>query len=82
MSYRVYCLYGLNNDHMNMQSIRSQDHQYHKIGQIAKGYFQNLFPYVKQETFDDNDLERPVVLVINPSKFIQRVKDVLVNMGV
>lgn len=83
LSYRAHCLYGLNSNNMHIQAFRSQDHQYHKVGKVAKEYFQRLFPHVKESEMDSLDpIEKPVVLFIRPDSFMHFVKSKLIERGV
>ena len=52
LSYRAYCLYGVNSNAMAKQDVRSQDHQYHQAGVVSKGYFNKLYPHVTKDNIN------------------------------
>ncbi len=81
VEYRAYCLYGLNSDNMHMQTFRSQDHRFHKVGCVKKEFFQKLYPGITKESIDAMGDERPAVLIITPDKFCERVASKLIGMG-
>ena len=83
MSCRAYCMYGLNDNNMHLNDKRSQDHLFHRTGEVPKEYFHRLFPQWTKEEYQllDND-EKPVVLMINPVVFRDRVKKTLLELGV
>lgn len=83
MSCRAYCMYGLNDNNMHLNEKRSQDHRFHRAGEVSKEYFHRLFPQWTKEEYQllDND-EKPVVLMINPVAFNDRVKKTLLDLGV
>lgn len=81
VEYRAYCLYGLNSDNMHMQTFRSQDHQFHKVGCVKKEFFHELYPCITKDTIDALGDDRPAVLIIRPDKFCERVANNLIEMG-
>lgn len=83
MSCRAYCVYGLNDNNMHLNDKRSQDHHFHQAGEVSKEYFHRLFPQWTKEEYQllDNE-EKPVVLMINPVVFYDRVKKTMLDLGV
>ena len=82
-SYRAYCMYGVNDTCVHMQTQRSQDHRYHEGGVVKKEYFRNLFPDVTPENVEKLDEKnRPAALFIKPDDFINLLTTKLMEMGV
>ena len=81
VEYRAYCLYGLNSDNLHMQTFRSQDHRFHKVGCVKKEFFQKLYPDITKDTIDALGDDRPAVLIITPDKFCERVASKLIEKG-
>ena len=81
VQFRAYCLYGLNSDNMHMQTFRSQDHRFHKVGCVKKEFFQKLYPGITKDLIDVMGDDRPTVLIITPDKFCERVASKLIEMG-
>ena len=81
VEYRAYCLYGLNSVNMHMQTIRSQDHRFHKVGCVKKEFFQKLYPDITKGSIDALGNDRPAVLIITPDKFCERVVRELIEKG-
>lgn len=83
MSCRAYCMYGLNDNNMHLNEKRSQDHLFHQGGVVAKEFFHRLFPQWNKEEYQllDND-EKPVVVMIRPDAFYDRVKQSLLELGI
>jgi AraC-like DNA-binding protein len=83
LSCRAYCLYGLNDNNLHLNTHRSQDHQYHTGGFVSKEYFHRLFPQWDKETYQAlDDADKPVVLIIDPSAFYKRVMETLLALGI
>lgn len=83
LSFRAFCLYGLNDNNMPIQTVRSQDHQLHKLGIVKKEFFKKLFPKVTEENLElYAEAERPVVLFIRPDSFVSFVTEKLLDKGV
>ena len=81
VEFRAYSLYGLNSENMHMQTFRSQDHRFHKVGCVKKEFFQKLYPGITKESIDAMGDERPAVMIITPDKFCERVASKLIEMG-
>ena len=83
ISFRTYCMYGINSNDLPIQEFRSQDHKYHQGGTVAKDFFHKLFPKIKEDEYDalDSD-ERPAVIFIRPDAFVEFVKSKLQERGV
>lgn len=43
ISFRTYCMYGINSNDLPIQEFRSQDHKYHQGGKVAEAYFRRLY---------------------------------------
>lgn len=83
LSFRAFCLYGLNDNNMPIQTVRSQDHQFHRLGIVTKGFFQKLFPDVTEDDIESlEEKERPAVLFIRPDSFISFITEKLLEKGV
>lgn len=81
ISKRVYCMYGLNSNNMQMSEKRSQDHKYHLCGKIQSSYFQGLIPagyHQEKVNQKDDDL---VVLIIRPDLFVEKICKALRDLG-
>lgn len=83
MACRAYCMYGLNDNNLHLNENRSQDHLFHQGGLVSKEYFHCLFPQWNKEEYQslDND-EKPVVVMIRPDVFYDRVKKSLLELGI
>lgn len=81
-SMRTYCLYGLNDKDLVKNNKRSQDHQYHLSGKVPKSYFHNLYPHISKEAYHSlSEEEQPMLLMIHPNKFYERLTKKLLSMG-
>lgn len=83
LEFRSYCLYGINSNELSQQKFRSQDHRYHYGGKVAKDYFHNLYPNIKEDEYDALDSDkRPAVIFIRPYAFVKFVTTKLQERGV
>lgn len=83
VSFRTYCMYGINNNDLPIQAFRSQDHRRHNGGRVARDYFHKLYPEIKEDEYDALDPdERPAVIFIRPDLFLRFVKEKLQERGV
>ena len=81
-SMRTYCLYGLNDKDLVKNEKRSQDHQFHLSGKVPKSYFHNLYPHISKEVYHSlPEEERPMLLMIHPNIFYDRLTKKLLSMG-
>lgn len=83
MDMRTYCMYGLHDFNMPLSTKRSQDHKFHPSGVIPFGYFKNLYPDWSKGKYEGADeIERPMVLFINPINFRNLMVKRLKELGV
>lgn len=83
LSYRAYCLYGVNSNAMTTQVVRSQDHQYHQAGVVSKGYFNKLYPKVTKNNINTlASKDKPAVLFLRPDLFVAFVRTKLMEKGI
>ena len=83
ISFRTYCMYGINSNDLPIQEFRSQDHKYHQGGKVAEAYFRRLYPKIKEDEYDAlAPDEKPAVIFIRPDAFVDFVTTKLQERGV
>lgn len=82
LNMRTYCLYGLNDRDLIQSKRRSQDHKFHGVGIVPKIYFKKLYPHVTKENYHSIPIDnRPVLLIIQPDVFYEKLMDFFNSYG-
>jgi tetratricopeptide (TPR) repeat protein len=83
INLRTYCLFGLN-DNSFSEIHRAEDKRLYPVGYISKDFFSDFANHMTQKQIDQLPREKQPVLIMinNPHEFFERIKSVLMGMGI